>query len=78
MSELIIGPKPKIAKKKPDGYHTFSVRVKQETVDKLDEMTFPFAQAGTGIGGDQPIQERLGIGMKHHPVDRLKVKGIIV
>ena len=47
-------------------------------VDKLDEMTFPFAQAGTGLGGDQPIQERLGIGMKHHPVDRLKVKGIIV
>ena len=39
MSDLIIGPKPKSAKKKPDGYHTFSVRVKQETVDKLDEIS---------------------------------------
>ncbi len=36
MSELVIGPKPAVKRKKPDGYCTFSIRIKEETVKKLD------------------------------------------
>ena len=39
MSDLIVGRKEKKIKiKKPDGYHTFSIRIKRETVDKLDSI----------------------------------------
>ena len=39
MSDLIVGRKEKKIKiKKPDGYHTFSIRIKRETVAKLDSI----------------------------------------
>lgn len=36
MSELVIGPKPVKKRRKPDGHCTFSIRIKEETVEKLD------------------------------------------
>ena len=38
MNKLIIRPKEKIKEKKPDGYRTFSIRIREETVGKLDEI----------------------------------------
>ena len=35
MGELIVNPQ---RKKGEDGYHTFSVRIKNKTVEKLDEI----------------------------------------
>ncbi|MBP3508922.1 ribbon-helix-helix protein, CopG family [Oscillibacter sp.] len=35
MGKLIIGPQ---RKRGDDGYHTFSVRIKEETVEKLDRI----------------------------------------
>ncbi len=36
MDKLIIRPKTKIQEKKSDGYRTFSIRIREETVEKLD------------------------------------------
>lgn len=36
MSELVVGPKPVKKGRKPDGHCTFSIRIKEETVAKLD------------------------------------------